>query len=138
MFQLYLSGSSFSFFVSLGYNFRLFTRFGLHPSVWEFLHFLKEEETTVSHRITHLGGGSGITSSSLIYSNMQSKRRADNNKNHLLNLEYLFNSKSIGLTEYLKSASLMVGKIVGQNTNLKDADRTASNGYLIEDKDEND
>jgi hypothetical protein len=99
---------------------------------------LKEEETTVSHRITHLGGGSGITSSSLIYSNMQSKRRADNNKNHLLNLEYLFNSKSIGLTEYLKSASLMVGKIVGQNTNLKDADRTASNGYLIEDKDEND
>jgi hypothetical protein len=50
-----------------GYIFRLFSRFGLHPSIWEFIHYLKDEEALVSHRITHLGGGNGITSSTLIY-----------------------------------------------------------------------
>ncbi|CAF4471508.1 unnamed protein product, partial [Rotaria sp. Silwood2] len=103
-----------------GYNFRLLMRFGLHPSIWEFLHFLKDEEALVSHLITHLVGGSGITSSTLVYSIMQ------------------FISKSIGLKEYLKSASLMVGKIVGQSTNEKTYDQATANEYLLEDEDEND
>ncbi len=106
--------------VSLGYNFQLLTRFGLHPSIWEFMHFLKDEEALVSHRITHLGGGSGITSSTLVYSTMQSRRKADKKKKHLLNLADFFVSKSIGLKEYLKSASLMIGKVVRQNANNLD------------------
>jgi hypothetical protein len=69
---------------------------------------------------------------------MQSRRRADKNTNHLLNLETLFTSKSIGLKEYLKSASLMVGKIAGQSTNVNGVDRTAADEYLIQDEDEND
>jgi hypothetical protein len=69
---------------------------------------------------------------------MQSRRRADKNTNHLLNLEALFTSKSIGLKEYLKSASLMVGKIAGQSTNVNGVDRTAADEYLIQDEDEND
>ena len=71
----------------LGYSCRLFTRFGLHPSIWEFIHFLKNEEAIASHRITHLGGGSGITSSSLVYSAMQSRRNAEKQNKHLSNLE---------------------------------------------------
>ncbi|CAF5011388.1 unnamed protein product, partial [Rotaria sp. Silwood1] len=86
-----------------------------------------DEEALVSHRITHLGGGSGIRSSTLVYSIMQSRRRADKNKKHLLNLEDLFISKSIGLKEYLKSASLMIGKIVGQSTNEKTNDQATAN-----------
>ncbi len=98
-----------------GYNFRLFSRFGLHPSIWEFLHYLKEEEALISHRITHLGGGGGITSSSLIYSLIQSKRKAKQSKKHLLHLEEVFDSGIIGIKEYLKSASVMVGKMPSQN-----------------------
>jgi hypothetical protein len=98
-----------------GYNFRLFSRFGLHPSIWEFIHYLKDEEAQVSHRITHLGGGSGITSSTLIYSLMQSKRKAKKNAKHLLHLEELFDSGIIGVKEYLKSASSMVGKMSSEN-----------------------
>jgi len=56
----------------------------------------------------------------------------------LLNLEDLFTSKSIGLKEYLKSASLLVGKVVGPGTNAKTVDQATANGYLVEDEDEND
>lgn len=65
-----------------GYNFRLFTRFGLHPSIWKFIHYLKDEERLVSHRITHLGGGSGISSSTLAFSLLQSKKNQKNKKNN--------------------------------------------------------
>lgn len=129
---------SFNDFPFLGYNFRLLSRFGLHPSIWEFLHFLKDEEAIVSHRITHLVGGSGITSSTLIYSLMQSKRRADKNKNHLLNLEHLFASKSIGLPQYLKSASFLVGRVVGHNSNSNDNNQANADVHLVEDEDTND
>jgi hypothetical protein len=47
-------------------------------------------------------------------------------------------NNSPGLKEYLKSASLMMGKIAGQSTNSNDVDRTAANEYLIQDEDEND
>ncbi|CAF1373196.1 unnamed protein product [Adineta steineri] len=87
-----------------GYNFRLLTRFGLHPFIWEFLHFLKDEEALVSHRITQLKEG-------------QTKI-----KKHLLNLEHLFTSESIDLKEYLKSTSFMVGKIERQNITAINAD----------------
>ncbi len=76
---------------------------------------LKDEEALVSHRITHLCGGSGIASSTLIYSLMRSKRKAKPNKKHLLHLEDLFDSGIIGVKEYLKSASSMVGKMPSQN-----------------------
>ncbi|CAF3578325.1 unnamed protein product, partial [Rotaria sp. Silwood2] len=69
------------------------------------------KEALASHRITHLDGGSGIISN-------------------------LFISKSIGLEEYLKSASLMVGKIGGQTTNEKTYDQATANQYLLEDEDE--
>ena len=119
----------------LGYNFRLLSRFGLHPSIWEFLHFLKDEEALVSHRITHLGGGSGLTASTMVYSGMQSKRVAITKQKHLLHLENLFNSKSIGLKEYLKSASSMGGKAVGENTtNLNQA---YEHEQLVENENEN-
>ncbi|CAF0810125.1 unnamed protein product [Didymodactylos carnosus] len=121
-----------------GYNFRLLTRFGLHPSIWEFMHFLKDEEALVSHRITHLGGGSGITSSTLVYSSIQSRRKADKKQKHLLHLEDLFASKSIGLKEYLKSASFMVGKVVGQNTNTNNVDQASADVHSVEDENEDD
>lgn len=101
-------------FYFLGYNHRLFTRFGLHPSIWEFIHFLKNEEATASHRITHLGSGGGVTSGSLVYSGMQSRRKAETQNKHLSNLENLFFSIAISLKEYLKSASLLIGKMVGE------------------------
>ncbi|CAF1441249.1 unnamed protein product [Rotaria sordida] len=40
--------------------------------------------------------------------------------------------------KYLKSASLMVGKVVGQSINAKNVDQTTTNGYLLEGEDEND
>jgi hypothetical protein len=65
----------------------------------------------VSHRITHLGGGSGITSSTLVFSLLQSKKKAKGRKKQLLHLEDLFDSGIIGVIEYLKTASSMVGKM---------------------------
>jgi hypothetical protein len=62
---------------------------------------LKDEEALVSHRITHLAGGSGFSASTLVYSLMQSKRRAESNRKHLLNLEDLF-SCVISLFLYLE------------------------------------
>ncbi|CAF3418260.1 unnamed protein product [Rotaria socialis] len=121
-----------------GYNFRLLTRFGLHPSIWEFMHFLKDEEALVSHRITHLGGGGGTTSSTLVYSSVQSRRKVNKHRKHLLNLEDLFVSKSIGLKEYLKSASLIVGKAVAQNTNINTIDQATVDVCLVEDEDRDD
>jgi hypothetical protein len=49
---------------------------------------------------------------------------------HFLYLEDLFASKSIGLKEYLKSASLIVGKVVGQNTTINNVDQTSSDEHL--------
>jgi CRISPR/Cas system CSM-associated protein Csm5 (group 7 of RAMP superfamily) len=96
------------------------------------MHFLKDEEALVSHRITHLGGGMGTTSSTLVYSLMQSRRRADKSRKHLLNLEDLFNSNSINLKEYLKSASVMVGKVVGHNKETSNDDQADTNELLPE------
>jgi hypothetical protein len=101
------------------------------------MHFLKDEEALVSHRITHLGGGSGITASTMVYSTMQSKRMAVKNQKHLLHLEDLFNSKSIGLKEYLKSASSMVGKAIGVNTNTNNPDQVPTDVHIVENEDEN-
>lgn len=89
----------------------------------------------MSHRITHLGGGSGVTASTMVYSSLQSKRSAVTNQKHLLHLENLFNSKSIGLKEYLKSASSMVGKAVGENTN--NLNQAHAYEQLVENEDEN-
>jgi CRISPR/Cas system CSM-associated protein Csm5 (group 7 of RAMP superfamily) len=102
------------------------------------MHFSKDEEALVSHRITHLGGGSGITASTMVYSTMQSKRTAVKNQKHLLHLEDLFISKSIGLKEYLKSTSAMVGKLVGQNTNTNNSDPVHTDVHLAEDENEDD
>ncbi|CAF1564134.1 unnamed protein product [Adineta steineri] len=46
--------------------------------------------------------------------------------------------ESIDLKEYLKSASFMVGKIRGQNITAINADQTVQDGYLLDDKDEDD
>jgi hypothetical protein len=69
---------------------------------------------------------------------MQSRRRADKNDKHLLNLEDLFSSKSIGLQEYLKSASAMVGKIVGNNLNTNSIDQANADICFVEQEDEDD
>ena len=87
--------------------------------------------------MTHLGGGSGNTSSTLIYSLMQSKRRANTDKNHLLNLEHLFVSKSIGLPQYLKSAASLVGRVVGNNSNSNGNNQANAGVDLVEDEDTN-
>jgi hypothetical protein len=76
---------------------------------------LKDEEALISHRITHLGGGGRITSSTLIYSLIQSKRKAKQSKKHLLHLEEPFDSGIIDIKKYLKSAYVMVRKMPSQN-----------------------
>lgn len=58
---------------SQSYNYRLSSRFGLHPSVWEFIHYLMHEETLVLHRITCLGVGSDSTTTILVYLLRQSR-----------------------------------------------------------------
>jgi hypothetical protein len=122
-------------FIVLGYNFRLLNRFGLHPSIWEFLHYLKYEEALVSHRITHLGGGDGTTSSTLIYTHMQSKSKAKENEKHLIRLQELYYSNFIGLKQYLTSVSLMVGRIPGQTTNADSVDQADANTHSFNNED---
>ena len=51
----------------------------------------------------------------MIYSLIQSKAKAKQNKKHLLHLEELFDSGIIVIKEYLKSASRMVGKMSSRN-----------------------
>ena len=96
---------------------------------------MKDEEALISHRVTHLGGGSGITSSTIIYSNKQCRRKAEKNKKHLMKLEYLFESRSINLKEYLKLASSLVGKMIGEHTNTDNVDQTAEDENLVMNED---
>ena len=77
----------------------------------------------------------GTTSSTLVYSLMQSRRRADKSRKHLLNLEDLFSSNSITLKEYLKSASAMGGKVVGHNKETSNDDQADTNELLPEAED---
>ena len=79
----------FPVFIISGYNWWLLNRFGLHPSIWEFIHYLKYEESLVSHRITHLGGGAGGTSSTLVYVLMQAKKKSKENHKQLKRLHDL-------------------------------------------------
>jgi CRISPR/Cas system CSM-associated protein Csm5 (group 7 of RAMP superfamily) len=122
-------------FIVLGYNLRLLHRFGLHPSIWEFIHYLKDEEALVSHRITHLGGGGGITSGTLVYVHMQSKSKATETEKQLIRLQDLYYSNFIGLKQYLTSASLMVGKVAGQYTNTNSVDRADANAHSVNNED---
>jgi hypothetical protein len=122
-------------FIVSGYNFRLLNRFGLHPSVWEFLHYLKYEEALVSHRLTHLGGGDGITSSTLVYTHIQSKSKAKEHEKQLIRLQDLYYSNFIGLKQYLTSVSLMVGRTPGQNTNEHGVDQADANTDLFDNDD---
>ena len=45
------------FIVILGYNNRLQYRFGIHPQLWPFIHFLKVEESLVMMRVTQIRNG---------------------------------------------------------------------------------
>ncbi len=94
-------------FIVLGYNLRLLHRFGLHPSIWEFIHYLKDEEALVSHRITHLGGGGGITSGTLVYVHMQSKSKATETEKQLIRLQDLYYSNFIGLKENTSYSAML-------------------------------
>jgi hypothetical protein len=62
---------------------------------------------------------------------MQSIRKADKKQKHLLHLTNLFTSKSISLKEYLSSASLIVGKVVGQNTTTNNVDPASVDVHLV-------
>ncbi len=125
----------FFILIVLGYNLRLLTRFGLHPSIWEFIHYLKHEEALVSHRITHLGGGGGITSNTLVYVLMQSKSKAKETEKQLVRLQDLYYSNFIGLKQYLTSVSLMVGKVAGQYTNANSVDQVDANAHSVNSED---
>ncbi|CAF3409185.1 unnamed protein product [Rotaria sp. Silwood2] len=115
------------------YNFRLLNRFGLHPSIWEFIHYLKHEEALVSHRIIHLDGGGGITSSTLLYVLMQAKSKAKENENEkqLIRLQDLYYSNCIGLKQYFTSVTLMVGKVAEKCTNANSADQAGANAHSV-------
>jgi hypothetical protein len=121
----------FFIFIVLGYNFRLLNRFGLHSSIWEFIHYLKHKEALVSHRIAHLGGDGGITSSTLVYVLMQAKSKAKENEKQLLHLQDLYFSNFIGLKRYLTSVPSRVGKVVGLYTNTNSVDRTGANAHSV-------
>ena len=125
----------FPVFICSGYNCRLLNRFGLHPSIWEFIHYLKYEESLVSHRIKHLGGGAGGTSSTLVYVLMQAKKKSKEKQKQLKCLHDLYYLNSIGLKQYLVSASLMVGKVVGQYKNANSTSQVASTANAISNND---
>ena len=57
--------------------------------------------------------------------------------NYLLRWEDLFASKSIDSKEYLKSASLMIGRVVGQNTNTDNVDQATAYVHSVGREDEN-
>lgn len=125
----------FPMFIISGYNYRLLNRFGVHPSIWQFIHYLKNEESIVSHRITHLGGGAGAASSTLVYVHMQGKQKTKETQKQLKRLHDLYYSNSIGLKQYLVSASLMVGKVVGQDKNANNTSEAISTANSISNDD---
>ena len=78
---------------------------------------------TVLHRITHLGGGGGFTSSTLVYILMQARSKAKENEKQLKHLQELYYSNFIGLKQYLVSVSFMVGKVTGKYKNPNSVDQ---------------
>ncbi|CAF0848187.1 unnamed protein product [Didymodactylos carnosus] len=91
------------------YNNRLQHRFGIHPRLWSFIHFLKGEESLVMMRTTQIRSG-----------NYQNKtipfalgnQRARKKKKQLKNLSRLLELGTINLKQYLTSLSFFVGDSV--------------------------
>ncbi|CAF3027632.1 unnamed protein product [Rotaria sp. Silwood2] len=90
-----------------GYNNRLQYRFGIHPQLWSFIHFLKGEESLVMMRAVQIRNG--------IYRNKALPFSACNEHlakktRQIKNLSRLFEYGSITLTQYITNLSAFVGE----------------------------
>ena len=90
----------------LAYNNRLQYRFGLHPSVWSFIHFLRNEESLVMMRTEQIKSGNSRDKS--LGSSIGHERARIKTK-QLKNLARLYTINTIGLKQYVNSLSCFVG-----------------------------
>ncbi|CAF1354279.1 unnamed protein product [Rotaria magnacalcarata] len=90
-----------------GYNNRLQYRFGIHPRLWSFIHFLKGEESLVMMRVVQIRNG--IYRNKALPFSACNERLAKKTK-QIKNLSRLFEYGSITLTQYITNLSAFVGE----------------------------
>jgi hypothetical protein len=95
------------FILVLGYNNRLQHRFGVHPQLWVFIHFLKGEESLVMMRAAQIRSGN-YRYKAMPFSTGNERLRKKTKQ--LKNLSRLFELGMIGLKQYITSLSFFVGE----------------------------
>ncbi|CAF2592455.1 unnamed protein product [Rotaria sp. Silwood2] len=90
-----------------GYNNRLKYRFGIHPQLWPFIHFLKAEESLVMMRATQIRNGIYRYKTMPFSANNERLRKKTK---QLKNLSRLFQLGSISLNRYITNLSTFVGE----------------------------
>ena len=100
-----------SYDLVLAYNNRLQYRFGIHPPLWSFIHFLQHEESLVLMRTIQIRNGN-YRDKALPFS--MANERAGKKTKQMKNLALLYGVGSIDLKQYLKSLSSFVGDFSGK------------------------
>ncbi|CAF0928726.1 unnamed protein product [Rotaria sordida] len=95
------------FIVILGYNNRLQYRFGVHPQLWSFIHFLEGEESLVMTRASQIRSGN-YRHKAMPFSNGNEVLRKKTKQ--LKNLSRLFQLGAIDLKQYITNLSSFVGE----------------------------
>ena len=110
------TAKAFFYALILAYNNRLQYRFGVHPRLWSFIHFLQQEESLVLMRTMQIRSGN-YRDKALPFS-MVNEQAAKKTK-QLKNLALLYAVGSIDLKQYLKSLSSFVGNVSGIKSKKK-------------------
>ena len=82
--------------VFLAYNNRLQCRFGVHPSLWSFIYFLRQQESLLMMKIVQIRSGN---SRDKAMSFSTEHERASTKTNQLKNLARLYTINAIGLKQ---------------------------------------
>jgi hypothetical protein len=93
-------------YYGLGYNNRLQHRFGAHPSLWSFIHFLKGEQSLVMMRMEQIQAGD-FRMQALPFS--FGNERGSKKTKQIKNLWRLFKIGKITLNKYITNLSCFVG-----------------------------
>ncbi len=118
------------FIAILGYNNRLQYRFGVHPQLWSFIHFLKGEESLVMMRASQIRNGN-YRYKAMPFSDGNERSRKKTKQ--LKNLSRLFQLGAIDLKQYITNLSSFVGESATKKKKNDGIYNTATDNNVVDD-----